>query len=105
MCDFQQVQAAPRMPRAENATAACPSTSVAPSGTVDVEAPSELLPTGDREPGPPGRVEHRPEIRIRRVVKQRARCVQLDNGFVVGVRGCGVDEAGKVLRRQNEALE
>src|SRR5262245_20947561 len=91
--------------RRQHLDAKCPARQMEARWTVDVEAPSELLATGDREPRTPGRVEHRPEIRIRRVVKQRARCVQLDDGFVVGVRGCGGDEAGKVFRRQNEALE
>src|SRR5262245_26662430 len=85
--------------------AECPARQMEAWGTVDVEATSELLATVDREPRTFGGIEHRPEISIRRVVKQRARCVQLDDGFVVGVEGRGVDEAGKVLRRQNEALE
>src|SRR5262249_25652532 len=91
--------------RRQHLDAECPARQMEAWGTVDVEAPSELLATGDREPGAPGRVEHRPEIPIRRVVKERARRVQLDDGFVVGVRGRGVDEAGKILRRQHEALK
>src|SRR5262249_21031628 len=65
--------------------AKCPARQMKAWGPVAVEAPSELLGTGDREPRTFGRIEDRPETSIRRVVKQRPRCVQLDDGFVVGV--------------------
>src|SRR5262249_49281497 len=76
----------------------CPARHMEAWGPVAVEPPSELLGTGDRQPRTFGRVEYRPETSVRRVVKQRPRCVQLDDGFVVGVHGRGVDEAVEVLR-------